>query len=97
MEAHRAIIRKISKKEAHTSSKLKFLKCCNFTKSNDPPCVFFTFLKCTNVNKSCKASYLIMRSTKIINVRLSPSKKNLFNHNVIVVVWFHRMFSEDIF
>ena len=31
---------------------------CNFTKSNSPPWVFFTFLNCTNGTKPCKTYHL---------------------------------------
>ena len=33
-------------------------KACNFTKSNTPPWVLFTFFKCTNATKSRKAPHV---------------------------------------
>ena len=33
-------------------------KACNFTKSNTPPRVFFTFLNCVNDTKSHKTSHI---------------------------------------
>ena len=37
---------------------VNFSKGCNFTKSNTPSWVFFTFLNCTNRTKLHKASHM---------------------------------------
>ena len=53
-------------------------KACNFTKSNTPPWVFFTFVKCTNGTKSQKTLQYLNRNilhiflhTLLISFRLA--------------------------
>ena len=44
------------------------LLACNFTKSNTPPWVFFTFLNCINGTKSRTASYICNFATLYFNL-----------------------------
>ena len=41
---------------------------CNFSKSNTPPWVFFTFLNCPNGNKSRKASHAVIFTRRSPNI-----------------------------
>ena len=53
---------------------------CNFTKSNNPPRVFFTFLNCKNGTKMRKAIYFIIITTILI-VLTYYFKVNIININ----------------
>ena len=48
-----------------THGEVLLLVASNFTKSDTPPCVFFTFLNCTNGNKSRKASHMLIQWSNI--------------------------------
>ena len=63
---------KKKKREKNPWGSVTFSKACNFTKSNNPPWVFFKFLKCTNGTKLCKTLHIYPANHKI-DKTMSPA------------------------
>ena len=73
------------KREKNPWGSVTFSKACNFTKSNNPPWVFFRFLNCKNGTKLCKTLHIYPANHKI-DKDMSPA---YFQERIIleIVLW----------